>query len=191
MSAQSRLSALVERAEKRPRAPLQLVVGAGGGGRARGALDLLAALRQQVAARSLKADVVNGACAGLCYAQVTVGVERADGSRMIFGDLTPGSATALLDAISGRDVSSLRPLAVWPHAEADHFAGPGAPFLAGQTRLITRDLGQIDPESIDSYLTRGGYATLARALDSASPEDAIAEVKASGLIGRGGAYFPT
>src|SRR5205823_641164 len=128
---------------------------------------------------------------GLCYAQVTVYVERTDGSRMIFGDLTPGSATALLDAISGRDVSSLRPLAVWPHAAADHFAGPGAPFLAGQTRLITRDLGQIDPESIDSYLTRGGYATLARALDSASQEDAIAEVKASGLIGRGGAYFPT
>ena len=54
-----------------------------------------------------------------------------------------------------------------------------------------RDLGLIDPEEIHDSLLRGGYAMLARALDELEPGDVIAELKTSGLLGRGGAYFPT
>ena len=32
------------------------------------------------------------------------------------------------------------------------------PFYAQQTRIALRDVGVIDPESIDEYLARGGYA---------------------------------
>jgi NADH-quinone oxidoreductase subunit F len=49
-----------------------------------------------------------------------------------------------------------------------------------------------DPEAvgIDRYLATGGYRGLKKAL-SMSPEEVIAEVKSSGLRGRGGAGFPT
>ena len=50
-------------------------------------------------------------------------------------------------------------------------------------------VGEIDPVSLDEYLLHGGYAGLAKALSS-TPEDVTAEVKESGLRGRGGAYFP-
>ena len=44
------------------------------------------------------------------------------------------------------------------------------------------------PETLAQY---GDYASLRRAITDLSPEDVIARVEASGLIGRGGAAFPT
>ena len=44
--------------------------------------------------------------------------------------------------------------------------------------------------SINTYMEKGGYSALKKAL-SMKPEEIISEVKDSGLIGRGGAAFPT
>jgi NADH:ubiquinone oxidoreductase subunit F (NADH-binding) len=61
-----------------------------------------------------------------------------------------------------------------------------------QQRIVLRHCGEIDPESIGAYLRHGeGYQALRRALTDMKPEDVIAELKASGLRGRGGAGFPT
>ncbi len=65
------------------------------------------------------------------------------------------------------------------------------PFYAGQTRIVRAENGYIDPTSIDDYLSRGGYAALAKVLADDAPEAVIDEVEQSGLRGRGGAGFPT
>jgi NADH:ubiquinone oxidoreductase subunit F (NADH-binding)/(2Fe-2S) ferredoxin/Pyruvate/2-oxoacid:ferredoxin oxidoreductase delta subunit len=65
------------------------------------------------------------------------------------------------------------------------------PFYAGQTRIVRAQNGYIDPTSIDDYLSRGGYAALAKVLADDAPEAVIDEVERSGLRGRGGAGFPT
>ena len=44
---------------------------------------------------------------------------------------------------------------------------------------------------LDRYVESGGYRALQKALQEMSPAEIIAEVKASGLQGRGGAAFPT
>ena len=64
-------------------------------------------------------------------------------------------------------------------------------FYKGQLRLILRNCGKINPESIDDALKVGAYTALKKALFEMKPEEIIEEVKKSGLRGRGGAGFPT
>jgi NADH-quinone oxidoreductase subunit F len=56
-------------------------------------------------------------------------------------------------------------------------------------RLLRR-VGLVDPTSIGDYRAHGGYAALRRALEG-GPTAVVREVTDSGLLGRGGAAFPT
>ena len=66
-----------------------------------------------------------------------------------------------------------------------------ARFLEGQTRIVLRSCGVIDPERVEDYIAAGGYEAARKALTSMTPEQVIEEIKISGLRGRGGAGFPT
>ena len=72
--------------------------------------------------------------------------------------------------------------------EANQTAAQGAPNHVG-TRLLRR-VGVVDPARIDSYRAHGGFAALRRARQI-GPAAAIREVTEAGLLGRGGAAFPT
>ena len=56
--------------------------------------------------------------------------------------------------------------------------------------VLLRRVGRIDPTRLEDYLAHGGYEALRQAL-LRRPERLIDDVKASGLVGRGGAAFPT
>nr|WP_308221615.1 NADH-quinone oxidoreductase subunit F [Fuchsiella alkaliacetigena] len=63
--------------------------------------------------------------------------------------------------------------------------------LEDQKRIALRNCGLIDPEEIRDYIARDGYKALAKTVRRSSPPEIIAEVKSSGLRGRGGGGFPT
>ncbi|MHC4183946.1 MAG: (2Fe-2S) ferredoxin domain-containing protein, partial [Planctomycetota bacterium] len=65
------------------------------------------------------------------------------------------------------------------------------PFYSKQKKVVLRNCGVIDPNSIEQYIARNGYESLAKALFKLKPEGIINEMKSSGLRGRGGAGFPT
>ena len=60
-----------------------------------------------------------------------------------------------------------------------------------QLRIVLRNCGVIDPESIEDYIARDGYQALAKVLAEYTPEKVAQEIKTAGLRGRGGAGFPT
>ncbi len=64
-------------------------------------------------------------------------------------------------------------------------------FYKKQHRVALRNCGVINPENIEEYIARDGYAALGKVLTEMTPEGVIDEILASGLRGRGGAGFPT
>ncbi len=65
-----------------------------------------------------------------------------------------------------------------------------AGLLKEQPRIVLKNSGIINPESIDEYIATGGYEAIAKVF-TMKPETVIEEIKNSGLIGRGGAGFLT
>lgn len=63
-------------------------------------------------------------------------------------------------------------------------------FVGGDIRSLTANCGDGRPTSLAEYTSGGGYAGLKKAL-TMKPQDVLAEVKSAGLVGRGGAAFPT
>jgi (2Fe-2S) ferredoxin len=50
-----------------------------------------------VAARGLAAEVIDGACNGMCFAQVLVTVQREGESPRVYSNLSAESAASVLD----------------------------------------------------------------------------------------------
>ena len=64
------------------------------------------------------------------------------------------------------------------------------PFIAKQTRIVLKNCGKFDAESLGEYIASGGFAALSKALFEMSPSDVVDQVDKSGIRGRGGGGFP-
>ena len=120
-------------------------------------------------------------CMGMCYNEVLVEVSPPEGDNMFYGHVTPEQVERIVEEhlIGGKPVTEW----VIPADEMDNLLGK-------QKRIVLRNCGVIDPESIDDYLNAGGYQALEKVLKTMSPQEVIDEVTKSGLRGRGGAGFP-
>jgi NADH-quinone oxidoreductase subunit F len=114
-------------------------------------------------------------CLGLCDRAPAGLVERAG----------PGHHERQLVNLTIEDAQQILGGGAWPELK------PLTPTLSpkGRGRLLRR-VGLVDPESIDSYRSHGGYAALRRALELGQ-DGVIREVTEAKLLGRGGAAFPT
>jgi len=63
-------------------------------------------------------------------------------------------------------------------------------IVGGSLRLLTKNCGKGEPNSLIEYVKNGGYEALRKVIQN-SPGTTIDEIKKSGLVGRGGAAFPT
>lgn len=169
---------------------LQVMVCTGTGCVSNHAFDLMSALEKEIKKQKLEneTEVVPTGCNGFCGAGPIV-VVQPDG---IFYQLLKVSDIPYLveeHLLKGRPVKKL--MYVPPKEKVPIPKMSEIPFFADQTLIALRNRGMIDPEKIDDYIARDGYKALAKVLTSMTPDQVIAEIKASGLRGRGGGGFPT
>lgn len=155
-----------------------------------GALQVKDALEKEIKKQHLEGDVkvVPTGASGLCV-KGPILVVQPEG--IFYQLLTVEVVPHLVEEhfLKGRPVKSL--MYVPPGEEAPIPNIRDIPFFKNQRLIALRNRGLIDPDEIEEYIARDGYRALAKALTSMTPKEVIAEIKASGLRGRGGAGFPT
>ncbi len=169
----------------------RIYVGTGTCGRASGALAVLDAITPELERLKIDASIIRVGCIGLCYAEPLVDIVKPGQPRICYGNLTAELAPQLIEDYLVKD--NPRPdLALGTIGDGGIDGIPrlaDLPMLKPQVRIVLQNCGLIDPAKIEHYIARGGYTGLARALKM-KPEEVIAEVRKSGLRGRGGAGFP-
>ena len=156
---------------------MRFLLGYGSCGIASGADSVLKSLESAFSGTEYFVEKVG--CNGLCFAEPIVEVITDDNESILYGRLNGESASRFAEAIKKGEL----PL-------ENRLSDEDMRFLNGQKRVVLSGCGKVNPESIDSYISFGGYSALKKALELGS-DGIIEEIKKSGLRGRGGAGFPT
>jgi NADH-quinone oxidoreductase subunit F len=125
------------------------------------------------------AALVESPCLGVCErAPAVLVAQYGDGhGEAVVAPAAPADVQAAL-------VGGIGALVAEPGVTA------AVPQAGDPTLVLLRRVGAVDPASLDDYRHHGGYEALRRAV-KLGPAGVIREVTDSGLVGRGGAAFPT
>ena len=165
-----------------------ILVCGGTGCRASHSEHIITALRKELdeAGLSDQVQVIRTGCFGFCEQGPIV---KTVPDNTFYVSVKPEDAEAIVreHIIKGRKVERL--LYVAPDTGRHVSDSKHMEFYKPQVRIALRNCGFIDPENINEYIARDGYAALGKVLEM-RPEEVIREIMDSGLRGRGGG-FPT
>ena len=134
--------------------------------------------------------IVKTGCFGLC-ALGPIMIVYPEGA--FYSQMTPEHARTVAEKhlVKGGEMVKELLYAETVHKDGSVIPFSEIPFYKHQMRIALRNCGVIAAESIEEAIAAGDYQALAKVLTSMTPDEVIAEIKASGLRGRGGAGFPT
>ncbi|MDK9717701.1 MAG: NAD(P)H-dependent oxidoreductase subunit E [Trichlorobacter sp.] len=168
--------------QKQQACRLRLLVCCGTPCVAAGAEAVVAALREQLTRLGNPADLelVSTGCQGPCSRGPLLTVLQPDQPEQVWEKVTPELACTILSTALQQQ-----------QLPEQNLLPKDWPFFSRQIRLVLANSGRIDPESLEQYIARGGYESLAQALHEMSPDDVCDGVVQSGLRGRGGGGYST
>ena len=173
-----------------PPAETEIRICAGTACHASGRVAVREAIKEELAARGLTDTValVETGCHGFCE-QGPIVVIQPKG--IFYPHVKANQVAKIIEASVVGDGAVEKLLYKDPQSGAPIAFEKDIPFYNQQKRLVLSQNGKVDPYSIDDYLARGGYGSLAQVLVANEPDDVVDLVEESGLRGRGGAGFPT
>ncbi len=164
----------------------KVIVGLGSCGIAAGAkkvYDKILALKE---AENLLFDLKKTSCIGMCYREPLVEIIDESGS-YLYGDIDEDKAVELIE----KHIHQQNPIREYV-VRTDLFDTLDNEFTNSQVKIVLRNCGYMDPESIEEYEERNGYRAIKKIAGSGlSRLDVIQNILESGIRGRGGGGFPT
>ncbi len=157
-----------------------------------GSDDILDLIKNMVAEYEVedKIRVVATGCMGLCAQGPLIRVEIKGKKDALFKRVDLESAKVIMEKYVLPAVQTESEFAV-PAELEEHVLSLELPFFTKQEKVVLKNAGHMDPEDIAEYMARGGYLALEKALKNMTPAEVVAEIKKSGLRGRGGGGFST
>ncbi len=164
---------------------VKVKVGMASCGRAAGATEVYEKIEELLKSDLYKIELIKTGCIGMCYDEPLVEFSGEGMESLTYGRVTAEQIESLIDSyIKGSPITDNIVLAEDREAEENE-------TLKKQTRIVLRNCGIIDPESIDDYIEKQGYKALEKVIKEMSADEVIDQITRSGLRGRGGAGFPT
>ncbi|MGE5519759.1 MAG: NADH-ubiquinone oxidoreductase-F iron-sulfur binding region domain-containing protein [Candidatus Dadabacteria bacterium] len=154
-----------------------------------GSEDVLKKLQQEIKERGLEAefDIIPTGCMGPCNQGPLVKDLSED---VIYQKVDCQNILWVVESQLVKKEPIENMLLFSEFREKPYLKAEDDPCFKKQLKIVLKDCGEINPEDIEEYLSRDGYTALTKVLFQMLPEDVIAEVKQSGLRGRGGAGYP-
>lgn len=167
-----------------------ILVCAGTGCRASQGKEITERLKQSVLHNGLENEVqvIQTGCFGFCEKGPIVKIIP---DNTFYVHVKPEDAEEIVSEhlVKGRSVKRL--LYIDPKTNESVSDSKHMGFYRKQLRIALRNCGFINPENINEYIARDGYAALGMALTEMTPVSVIQTIIDSGLRGRGGGGFPT
>ncbi len=169
-----------------------IFIGMGTCGLASGADKVYNAIKAELEKLNIEADIVSTGCIGYCAKEPIVDIKLPNGERLSYAEVTAADVPALIkQSIVENSVYEKKFLGSLNPQSEKYQKLNDVNFFKNQFRIVLKNCGIIDPNSIDEYLASGGFKALDQALRQMKPEEVVREIIDSGLRGRGGGGFPT
>ncbi|MHC4926609.1 MAG: NADH-ubiquinone oxidoreductase-F iron-sulfur binding region domain-containing protein [Planctomycetota bacterium] len=180
----------------------RLIICAGTGCVANGALEVYDALVEELGRQNLnvtvslqkegKTDdgyyVSPSGCQGFCQAGPLVTVQPQG---YLYVKVKPEDVAELVEQTFIQNQPLERLLYQNPADGKIYAKQDDIPFYRGQNRYVLGDCGMIHPEDLDEYIAKDGYLAAKKAYTEMTSQEICDTMVASGLRGRGGGGFPT
>jgi NADH-quinone oxidoreductase subunit F len=180
-----------------------ITVGMGTCGIGNGADELFAYLKNEIESQQLDIALKPVGCFGYCAQEPIVMVYKPGEALSVYGMMDLKELKKVLLALVKNKKYTKNLLCAIP--SWDHYTGhfifgekpakvpawDELSFFKGQKKMVLRNAGLINPESISDYIAVGGYRAWVKTVEDMQPVEVVDEVIAARMRGRGGAGFPT
>ncbi len=167
-----------------------IMICVGGSCLASGARDVKQALETALAAEGCdqRVKLVETGCMGPCVQGPVILMGR---DQTFYQCVKPADATEIVQShVQGNKIVD-RLIVHSADGTLPYPCRSDIDFFKRQTKIVLRNCGTIDPESIDDAIAAASYQALGKVLTKMQPTAVVEVMKGSGLRGRGGAGFPT
>ncbi len=180
MNLEELLTIQQETRKKRERKPKQIRCCIASGCLSCGAESVKKSLTNAIKKAHLEEEIeIRGVgCMGICGRGPSIEI---DPENILYHNVNPEHIPAILANLNDSHATENLPT----KGDLNH------PFFTYQRLIVRENSGKIDPESIDDYISQGGYQQLHHVLLEMTPKEVTQEVTKSGLRGRGGGGYPT
>jgi len=181
----------------------RIVICAGTGCIANGALEVYAAFETELKARNMEIffdlelkkeessstyQITGSGCQGFCAQGPLVNILPDE---TMYTKVKPSDVEEIISKTIQNDEVIERLLYTSPTDGKKSKGQTEIPFYKRQNRLVLGECGHVDPENIREYISHNGYFAAHKAFCDMNSEIICKTISDSGLRGRGGGGFPT
>lgn len=160
-----------------------------------GAKDLKEKIKEYLIEREIDADIIPVGSLGLSSFETVISVQLPGKTRLFYKNVLPENIISILDGTFNNFIQEenifgqLRDDIQDPWEQVPYL--DELAYFQNQQRLILKNCGFINPESIEEYIATGGYQAFYKVISKDTPEEVCNIIEESLLRGRGGEGFLT